>query len=169
MEIRIYGSDSPLSGGTKYISNLSGSSAYFDGLDVTGTTTTNILDATTASATTFYGGGQFLTNLDQNTSISGSFVNTSGDTMTGDLIISGGNLTASTISATTYLNFPSDAVTGATNIGGGTEIYSGINNKTLEFRTLSGTSEQKVTAYTQNNNIILDVILAVSCSRKSTY
>jgi hypothetical protein len=32
MEIRIYGSDSPLSGGTIYLNGLSGATAYFDNI-----------------------------------------------------------------------------------------------------------------------------------------
>jgi hypothetical protein len=174
MEIRIYGSDSPLSGSTKYISDLSGSSAYFDSADITGTTTTNILDATTVSATTIYGNGQNITNLNLNTSISGNYVNKSGDTMTGALTINDNLVVTGTTNISGNTNIGGQILSGGTdihtlfggsgevntasNVGGGAGIFSGKTGVDLQFRTLSGTSEQKVTAYTQNSNVIVDVI-----------
>jgi hypothetical protein len=53
MEIRIYGEDSPLSGGTKYITPISGETGFFDELTVSGLTVNGFLDISgTASAST---------------------------------------------------------------------------------------------------------------------
>ena len=53
MEIRIYGEDSPLSGGTKYITPISGETGFFDELTVSGLTVSGFLDilGTTSAST----------------------------------------------------------------------------------------------------------------------
>lgn len=55
MEIRIYGEDSPLSGGTKYITPISGVTAFFDELTVSALTTNGSISATTITADTING------------------------------------------------------------------------------------------------------------------
>ena len=53
MEIRIYGEDSPLSGGTKYITPISGETGFFDELTVSAITVSGFLDISgTTSAST---------------------------------------------------------------------------------------------------------------------
>lgn len=49
------------------------------------------------------------------------------------------------------------SLSGGTNLGNGAEIFSGLQNNTLEFRTLSATSENKITSSVSGNTVVLDV------------
>lgn len=76
------------------------------------------------------------------------------------------NLSSSTINATIFSGNTyygngatlSGIISGATNIGNGVNIYSGVNGSNLEFRTISGASNNKVTATLNGSVIELDII-----------
>jgi len=76
------------------------------------------------------------------------------------------NLSSSTINATIFSGNTyygngstlSGIISGATNIGNGVNIYSGVNGSNLEFRTISGASNNKITTTLNGSVVELNII-----------
>lgn len=118
MEIRIYGSDSPLSGGTKYINGVSGTTAYFDNLYGDGSALSNI-GARLTGGTNLGGGTGIFSGVD-GTTLQFKSLSSTGTTVT---ITSDGNTVNLEAGGGSFNNFIVSGDTGSQTINDGNTLY----------------------------------------------